>query len=152
MSAHPKIHNRILAVLLALSVIGFADAAYLSAEHFLKRIPPCSITGGCEQVLTSSYAAMFGIPTALFGAMFYLCIFILMFLYREGGARKFLLAAFALSATAFLASLWLVYLQVAVIGALCFYCLISATTSTLIFGGVAWLLKIASPREERSPA
>jgi|SRR3989344_2461203 len=128
--------------LLILSAIGFADATYLSAEHFLGRIPPCSLVAGCEKVLTSSYATVFDIPVALFGALFYLSTFLLVILYRETGSRRFVTALLIFSALAFLASLFFVYIQIFILGAICLYCLTSAVTSTLIFTGSIVLFKI----------
>ena len=47
---------------------GLADALYLTIEHLAGRSVPCSVTGGCEEVLTSSYAVIAGIPLAAVGA------------------------------------------------------------------------------------
>jgi len=47
---------------LALSFVGFLDASYLTAKHYLNFEIPCSILNGCEQVLTSQYATLFGVP------------------------------------------------------------------------------------------
>ena len=63
----------ILAAVVAL--IGVADAAYLTAKHYADEKVPCSLITGCEQVLSSSYAEMFGIPTATFGLMAYFLAF-----------------------------------------------------------------------------
>lgn len=145
----PRIRRWLVPLLLFLSVIGFADATYLSAEHFLRRIPPCSLVAGCETVLTSSYATVFGIPVALFGALFYLLAFFLILLYRETGSRRFVTALLILSSVAFLASLLFVYLQLFVIDAICLYCLTSAVTSTLIFTGSIMLFKITNTTKDK---
>ncbi len=51
-----------LAAVVALG--GLADSIYLTIKHFTGEKVPCSIVEGCEQVLTSSYAEIFGIPLA----------------------------------------------------------------------------------------
>jgi len=102
-----------------LAIIGFADAVFLTTQHYLGEIPPCSVVEGCETVLTSPYATILGIPVALFGALFYLAI-----LFKPSRLLAFL---------GFLASLTLLYLQLFVIKAICLYCLISLVTSTGIF-------------------
>ncbi|MEK7193319.1 MAG: vitamin K epoxide reductase family protein [Patescibacteria group bacterium] len=123
----------ILFGLLGFALFGFADAAYLTAEHYIGAIPPCSIVKGCEQVLTSSYATIAGFPTALFGTLFYLAAFLLVIMYKETGNIKFFNILFAFSFAAFLASLGFVYIQLFVLKAICLYCMGSAVTSTLIF-------------------
>ena len=119
----------------ALSFLGFADAAYLTAEHYLKLPLPCSLTQGCDTVLTSAYATFGGIPIALFGALYYLIliVFALMLLTSETQNKKIMRLIFVMTAAAVLASSVLVYLQFFVIHALCMYCLVSAGLSLLLF-------------------
>lgn len=119
---------------LALSLIGFADAAYLTAEHFLGRIPPCTVINGCEQVLTSQFAVVFGLPVALFGALYYASVFFGTMIYRETGKDGLLKGIAWLTVIGFLATLWFLYLQLFVIHAICMFCLLSASTSTGLFG------------------
>lgn len=128
-----RIPNWLIPGVLVFSALGFIDAAYLAAEHFTGAIPPCSIVQGCETVLTSAYATLWGIPVALFGALFYLAAFLLAFLYKETRGDKFLYALVFISSAAFLASLWFVYIQLFVLKAICLYCMTSAGTSTLVF-------------------
>lgn len=119
-----------------LALLGLADASYLSFEHFSGAIPPCTV-GGCETVLTSPYATIAGIPLALLGVGYYLALLVLT---RLEGQRS-LIALAALTSFGVAASAGLVYLQVAVIGAICLYCLISAGTTTLL-----WILTLIRMR------
>lgn len=126
------VNNRFLYALGALSFLGFLDASFLTAEHFLGGTVPCSL-GQCEAVLNSAYSSLWGIPVAIFGALFYFFVLAVVFFAWETGKNKitgFLLVA---SFLAFLASLYFVYLQFFVIHALCWYCLFSALLSTIIF-------------------
>jgi len=119
--------------MLGVSILGFLDAAYLSLEHFLGSVPPCSIVAGCEQVTTSSYATIAGIPVALLGALYYLTILVLAIVYLDT-KREILLRVIArLTIVGFVASLMFVYIQLFVIGAICLYCMFSALTSTTLF-------------------
>lgn len=129
----PRIPKWLIPGVLAFSALGFVDAAYLAAEHFTGSIPPCSIVQGCETVLTSPYAVIWGIPVALFGALFYLASFLLMILYKETEKEVFLYALAIIASAAFLSSLWFVYVQLFILNAICLYCMTSAGTSTLIF-------------------
>ncbi|MDQ2746837.1 MAG: hypothetical protein M3T96_06225, partial [Acidobacteriota bacterium] len=61
----------------AVALIGVADSIYLTYEHYTGGTVPCSIVAGCEQVLTSSYAAFAGVPLAIFGAAAYFAAFLL---------------------------------------------------------------------------
>lgn len=120
----------LLAAVVAL--IGLTDAIYLTIHHYTGEIVPCSVTGGCETVLSSKYAEIGGVPLAIFGAVAYFTVFSLATLaaFGENRAWRFLTIVVALMA-AF--SLWLVYLQAFVIGAFCQFCLLSAgTTLTLL--------------------
>lgn len=122
----------ILNTLLVVALIGFADATYLTVEHFANTIPPCSI-GGCEIVLTSAYSEILGIPVSLFGAIFYLLIAISLFVYRDTQKSIFLVMPLMASALGFVASVSLIFVMMFVLKAFCPYCLVSAITSTTIF-------------------
>ena len=141
----PGASKWVLRFLFVFSVFGFIDVAYLTAEHYLGRIPPCSLVGGCELVLTSTYATILGVPAALLGALYYFGIFALLFFFRETGDRKFLKILFASSIAGLLFSGWFVYVQLFVLHAICLYCMGSATTSTLIFLGSLWLFVFLRP-------
>jgi uncharacterized membrane protein len=114
------------------ALIGLADGIYLTIHHLTGEMVPCSIVTGCEQVLTSPYAEMWGIPLAAFGTAAYFIAFSLAVLAAFGnrlmwkvfGVQVILMALF---------TIWLIYLQGFVIGAFCQFCLLSAAvTLTLL--------------------
>ncbi|HEV7642560.1 MAG TPA: vitamin K epoxide reductase family protein [Pyrinomonadaceae bacterium] len=120
----------LLAALVAL--VGLGDSIYLTVEHYKNEIPPCSIVQGCELVLTSPYAEVYGVPLSLLGALAYFIAFALALLTAFGnrslwkiyGIQVILMSLF---------TAWLTYLQAYVIGAFCQFCLLSAaTTFTLL--------------------
>ncbi len=119
-------------VFIVIAFIGFADATFLTIEHFGNRIPPCT-TDGCETVLTSAFATIGGIPVALMGAIYYLALLILLLLYLDVKKEVFLRIAFLLATLGFIASIYFFILQAFVIHAFCQYCIISGLTSTLLF-------------------
>lgn len=118
---------------LAFSLVGFFDATYLTVKHYRGAPPGCSLLRGCEVVTTSQYAVIGGIPIALLGALYYLSILLLTAAYLDTRQRCFLKIAGHVTISGFLVSLFLVYLQVFVLHALCLYCLLSALTSTALF-------------------
>lgn len=118
--------NNLVWLGITLAFIGFLDASYLAINHFIGGIPPCLATAGCEAVLTSRYAQILGIPTALFGALFYLAIIFSFRIFQLYSSKKLLKLLLCLSTFGALASAFLLYVQAVLIGAYCGYCLISA--------------------------
>jgi uncharacterized membrane protein len=119
-----------------LSLVGLADAVYLTVEHMTGRSVRCTVISGCSEVLSSSYATIGPVPLAALGALAYFTVFSLATLaaFGYGSARRLLAPLVALM---FLATLWFLYLQAFVIRAFCVYCLLSAavtTTLTLLVG------------------
>ncbi len=127
------ISNGLIWAFVIISFLGFLDAIFLTAEHYLGPLLGCPIFGGCDKVLLSPYSAASGIPVALFGAVYYLAIFVFGVAYFDTGRVKILRFAAGLTPLGFIVSLWFLYLQLFVIKALCFYCLLSLLTSTLLF-------------------
>ena len=114
------------------SLIGLADAIYLTVEHVTGQSVRCTIVAGCSEVLSSQYAVVAGrVPLALVGAAAYFSVFSLATLaafgYRFAGK---LLTALVL--VMFLVSVWLIYLQAFVIHAFCQFCLLSAAVTTAL--------------------
>ncbi len=127
------IHRGFVWAFIVIGFLGFLDATFLTAEHYLGPLLGCPIFGGCDKVLISPYSAVGGIPVALFGAIYYLAVFILGIAYFDTGRTRILKLAAGLTPLGLIASLWFLYLQLFVIKALCFYCLLSLVTSTLLF-------------------
>lgn len=108
-----------------LSLVGLADALYLTVEHLTGQTVRCTIISGCSEVLSSSYAVVAGVPLALIGAVAYFSVFSLATL-AAFGYRVAATLLTPLVVAMFLVSLWLVYLQAFVIREFCQYCLLSA--------------------------
>lgn len=132
----------IIVLILLASIIGFADAAYLTVKHYNGAGINCSLIKGCDEVTTSKYSTLGNIPISLFGAVYYLIIFIAALAYLDAKKKFFLNCVVCLSVIGFLVSLGLIYLQVFVIKAICLYCMISAISSTTIFVTGLVILKI----------
>jgi uncharacterized membrane protein len=114
------------------ALIGLADSVYLTVHHYTSEPVPCSIIEGCEQVLTSPYAEIAGIPLAAFGAAAYFAAFSLGMLAAFGDRRMwrlFGIQTIVMSAV----TAWLIYVQAALIGAFCQFCLISAATTFTLY-------------------
>lgn len=124
------------------ALVGLVDSIYLTVHHYTNEPVPCSLINGCEMVLTSAYAEFAGFPLAMYGAAAYFAAFSLALLTFYGyrwtwnifGLQVVTMAAF---------SAWLVYVQAALIGAFCQFCLLSAITtfSLLVLFIVSWVLR-----------
>jgi uncharacterized membrane protein len=115
-----------------LALVGLLDSLYLTAEHVSGRSVRCMVVSGCDTVLQSGYATIFGdVPLAAAGAAAYFLAFSLATLAAFGyqSARRPLAALVALM---FLFTLWLLYVQAFVLNAFCTYCLISAAVTTAL--------------------
>lgn len=131
--------------LAVVAFLGFLDSAYLTMEHYLHAIPPCTILHGCEAVTTSSYSLMFGVPLALLGVIYYLFIFAGSVFALERKNEKVLRIISSTTIIGFIFSLYFLYLQSFVIHAFCIYCLFSVLTSTTLF--ILGLYNLYSPRK-----
>ena len=123
----------LLSSIFVTAFLGFLDAMYLTTSHYIGVIPPCYVVGGCEQVTTSSYSLILGIPVALMGTLYYISVLAATLLYVD---RKYPLAMRALQALTILGllfSAWFTYVQGFILEAWCSYCLFSAFTSTVLF-------------------
>src|SRR4028119_1082341 len=66
----PWIHRWSRPLIGAIAVLGALVTAYLTAVKLSGNSAACP-TSGCEQVLSSPYATVFGLPLALFGCLAY---------------------------------------------------------------------------------
>lgn len=117
--------------IILLAGLGFADASFLTYEHYTNAIPPCSIHplfSDCGIVLKSSYATVGGVPLALIGIVYYACVLIFLFLPQKIWKQLVLI----LPVGGFICSLYFVYLQLFVIHAICIFCFTSAIITTLL--------------------
>src|ERR1700730_172452 len=114
-----------------LSLIGLADAIYLTVQDLTGQNLRCTIVSGCAEVLGSKYAHIGSVPLASVGAVAYFTVFSLAILAAFGYrfARPLLAA---LVGVMFLTTLWLLYLQAFVIHHFCQYCLLSAAVTTVL--------------------
>ena len=134
--------------MLIVSFLGFLDATYLTVKHYRGDGVRCSITSGCEEVLTSQYATFFDIPVALLGGLFYLTLLILSIVYLDTRRDSVIKFASYITIVGFGVSTYFVYLQMFIIEAFCQFCLLSALASTLLF--IFGLLVLSSKKNNSS--
>ena len=127
-----------------ISLVGLADAIYLTVEHLSAESLRCTIISGCSEVLSSPYAHIGSVPLAAVGAAAYFTVFSLATLaaFRYAFVATILKIAVAMM---FLTTLWLLYLQAFVIRHFCQYCLLSAAVTTALTA-IVWTSRIVRRR------
>jgi len=126
------------------SLIGLADSIYLTIQHITGESVRCTITSGCNEVLGSPYAVMFGMPLSELGAAAYFTVFALAtlaaFQYKLAGRLMTVVVVLM-----FVMTLWLLYLQAFVIHHFCQFCLLSALVTTTLT-----VLALIAERKQKS--
>lgn len=110
-----------------LAAAGAAIAGYLTYARFTHTALACS-TGGCEIVQRSDYAELAGMPVALLGLAAY--VFLLGTAFSASELARLTGAAVAVAGVAF--SAYLLYVQLAVIDAVCQWCVASDVVMVLL--------------------
>lgn len=120
---------------MALALLGLAVSIYMTIFKLTDNDKMCIGNGGCSKVNSSVYSEVDGIPVALFGVGGYAVIVALLFMedrnqFLEHNGTMLL---FGITLIGFLFTLYLVYVEIALIHALCPFCLTSQISMTIIF-------------------
>lgn len=118
---------------LVIALLGCVDAIYLTITHYQTAALSCSVSGGCETVLSSSYSMIGPVPLALLGVLYYLTILTVGILYyrdRTHAGKRML--ATRLPLLGFAASVIFIFIMVFIIHGFCLYCTGSALSSTVL--------------------
>ncbi len=124
-------------VSLFLVVVGLLVSGYLSYTRLTDTTLVCLEASGfnCDVVQSSIYAKLLGIPVSYLGFGAYLALGALLAL--EGRATLLQeygpIVVFGIALFGFLFSLWLFYVQAALLQSFCIWCLIHDVTMTLLF-------------------
>lgn len=132
----------------ALALVGFVDAAYLTATHFAAASVFCGESGGCETVLTSAYATVGPVPIALVGALYYGVASLAAWTPAHAWSRRTALFLAALTGTGLAVSAALFWLQATVLDAWCRFCLVSAAVTALLFATALVLVRRSGGRAQ----
>jgi uncharacterized membrane protein len=130
-------------------LIGLADSIYLFILKVTNNQTMClKGLGDCWSVNLSSYSEIYGIPVSAFGAMAYILLLVLLIpkvLPWISPVVKDQLA-FGITFAGFIYSIYLTYLEIAVIKAVCPFCIVSAVMMTVLF--ISSLLRLVQNRSE----
>ena len=127
--------KRLRQVTIALAIIGLLVSIYMTIYKVTSNEAMCIGSSGCSEVNASRYSEINGVPVAVLGVVGYATILALLFLdtrlsfFQENGSLVF----FGVSLMGFLFTLYLIYLEIALIKAYCPFCLASQAVMIVIF-------------------
>jgi uncharacterized membrane protein len=119
----------------ALTVLGLLVSIYMTIYKLTNNNSMCLGSGDCSTVNASKYSEVNGIPVAVIGVIGYLAILAVLYFenrnpfFKQNGA----LMIFGMALTGFLFTVWLVYVEIALLNAICPFCVTSQVSMTLIF-------------------
>ena len=119
----------------ALTVLGLFVSVYMTIFKFTENENMCLGNGGCSVVNSSIYAEVYGIPVAVIGVIGYAALLAVLLVETRNSffAENGTLIIFGLALIGFLFTLYLIYVEIALIHALCPFCITSQITMTLFF-------------------
>ena len=137
-------HRQAIALL---ALVGLFVAVYLWLHAIgVGGAIKCGASGGCEVVQTSRWAVFLGQPVALYGVFGYVVILIVALAGLRPAAlvqRGWNVLLFGLATIGFVFTLYLTYLEVFVIQAICRWCVGSALIITVI-----WVVAVLALRRK----
>jgi uncharacterized membrane protein len=129
--------DRYLYAMIVLGVIGFALAGYLTYTHFNTAALVCSI-GGCKTVQASAYSTVGPIPIALLGMGMFASLLVLSIVRLLHtpiiSAEKASLVSWAMLLAGILYYVYLTYVELFVLNAVCQWCVASSLVALTMFG------------------
>lgn len=124
----------------ALALATICIAAYLLQAHYAGTSVVCS-TGGCETVAQSRYSEIFGVPVALIGLAGSVAILGSLLIRGVPGRA----AGLGLTLTGLLFAVYLIVVQVVVIGAVCEWCVANDALVGVLALLALWRAQRADP-------
>ena len=131
--------KRLSQLTIALTVIGLLVATYMTVYAITSNDNMCIGSKDCSVVNASKYSKVnifvFEIPVAVLGVAGYAAILAVLLFERKFGflQQNGTMIFFGLSLTGFLFTLYLIFVEIALIKAYCPFCIASQSAMTLIF-------------------
>ncbi|BCX14172.1 MAG: hypothetical protein KatS3mg085_704 [Candidatus Dojkabacteria bacterium] len=119
-------------IMIFVSLVGLAVSTYLA--YLYSQPEPIVCATDCELVRESKYSTLYGIKVPILGIIFYTTSLIALFLKNNkkiGSFINFFLQI--MLTTGFIYSIYLTFIEVFVINAICQWCVVSAICSLLLF-------------------
>lgn len=131
-----------LILFVVVGIAGLIDSGYLFLNRLKEKPLICPLNYDCAKVTESRWGKIFGVRNEILGMFFYVFIILAAFvvLFQPSLGPPLIKIMFSVSAIGLIFSLFLTSLQIFVIKNFCFYCLISAVLSLLIFINALFLI------------
>lgn len=119
----------------ALVIVGLLVSIYMTIYKVTSNDSMCLGSGDCSTVNASRYSEVNGIPVAAIGILGYVAILgVLLFenrntFFKQNGT----LLIFGMALTGFIFTVWLIYVEIALLKAICPFCVTSQVAMTIIF-------------------
>ena len=119
----------------ALVIVGLLVSIYMTVYKLTSNNAMCLGSGDCSTVNASRFSEVNGIPVAVIGVLGYLAILATLFFENRNNFLKQngTLLIFGMALAGFIFTVWLIYVEVAILKALCPFCVTSQTAMTIIF-------------------
>ena len=134
-----------------LSAAGLAVASYLTYEHFTSSSTLACSDGGvvnCLKVTTSSFSAVFGVPVAVLGLVFFALMLVLqlpaMWRRPEQALR---VGRLGWAVIGLCSALYLLYVELFAVDAICLWCTAVHVITLVLFGTTLFATATHPPTE-----
>lgn len=120
---------------IALGIVGLLVSIYMTIYKVTSNDGMCLGSGDCSTVNASRYSEVNGIPVAAVGVIGYLAILAVHYFedrssfFKKNGT----LMIFGMALTGFIFTVWLVYVELVLLKAICPFCVTSQAAMTFIF-------------------
>lgn len=120
-------------------VVGLATSVYLTVEHYSTKKSfacPENATINCLKVTTSKWSVIAGVPVAVLGLAFFVVMTVLVLVPRQDAPLRLLRLVGA--SAGILMVIYLVYVELFEVDAICLYCTLVHACTLVLFGATLW--------------
>jgi len=120
---------------MTLAIIGLVVSIYMTIYKVTSNDALCLGSGDCSSVNASRYSEVYGIPIATIGIAGYFAILLVLLYERRDSffQKNGPLMVFGMALAGFIFTIYLIYIEFAILKALCPFCLTSQVAMTILF-------------------
>lgn len=118
-----------------LVILGLLVSIYMTIYKVTSNDSMCLGSGDCSAVNASRYSEVNGFPVAAIGMIGYVAILAALYFEKRNDffQKNGTILVFGMSLTGFLFTLWLIYVELNLLHAICPFCVTSQVAMTIIF-------------------
>ena len=139
-------------LLAALSLVGLGIASYLTVAHWGDQPIACGGVGDCNLVNSSEYATVAGLPVSALGGALYLGLALTAALWvRRARDDRLPVMYWGLALAGAGYALYLTYVELAILHAICVWCVTSAAILSVCLALSSWAVLFGGAAVEDGP-